>query len=292
MSEYDELIYSVDIGTWTSYRSVCNEEQLNLQANNLLDTGLSNGNINNVTFIFTKHMKLLHEYIVNCLQTFPTTYVKDARAKEAFYSARIEGAEGSLEEAIDICNGKETEVSYKSSRMIENCYLVADFFSAKQTMMTPAFLVEKWEVVVDGVCDNQSIRGMMFRNGDVRVGAHIPPHYTNVPALMIELCDFINSPQYDEFPFIKAALIHYVFESIHPFCDGNGRTGRWLIYWYLASRGIKAYNIGSFSEFIDKTRSTYYMKLTDAINEYNDCTAIIEYLLSVFADVYTSRYLN
>ena len=69
---------------------------------------------------------------------------------------------------------------------------------------------------------------MMFRSGDVRVGAHIPPHYTNVSALMIELCDFINSEQYDEFPFIKAALIHYMFESIHPFCDGNGRTGRVL----------------------------------------------------------------
>lgn len=288
MKEYDELIYPVDIGIWTSYRSVCNEEQLNLQENHLLNTGLSNGNVHNVTFIFTKYMKQLHEYIVNCLEKSPATYVKDTREKEAFYSARIEGAEGSLEEAINICSGKETEVSYKSSRMIENCYQVADFSNAEQIKMTPALLVEKWEMIVDGVCDNQSVRGTMFRNGDIRVGAHIPPYYTNVPSLMIALCDFINSDQYDEFPFIKAGLIHYVFESIHPFCDGNGRTGRWLIYWYLASRGIKAYQVGSFSELIDKTRSIYYMKLTEAINEYNDCTAIIEYLLSVFADVYTS----
>ena len=196
MKKYDELIYPADIGTWTSYWSICNEEQLNLQAKHLLDTGLSNGNVSNVSFIFTKYMKQLHDYIVNNLEKISSSYVKDVRAKEAFYSARIEGAKGSLEEAIEIGNGKETKVPYKSSKMIENCYLVADFSDVEQTTMTPAFLVERWERIVDGVCDNQSIRGTMFRSGDVRVGAHIPPYYTNVPALMITLCDFINSPQY------------------------------------------------------------------------------------------------
>ena len=64
----------------------------------------------------------------------------------------------------------------------------------------------------------------------------VPPPHEHVPALLEDLIDYVNSDEHP--PLLQAALAHAQFETIHPFGDGNGRTGRALIHVVLARRGL------------------------------------------------------
>jgi len=84
-------------------------------------------------------------------------------------------------------------------------------------------------------------------------------------------------------PLIKIAVIHYQFESIHPFSDGNGRTGRILMMLYLMFTKKLDYPVLFLSEYINKTRSVYY-KLLNQTNQSNDYTDFILYILNAIAE--------
>ena len=94
-----------------------------------------------------------------------------------------------------------------------------------------------------------------YRTIQVRVGNHWPPHSSLVPAMMQELFDYLKQPE--DHPLVKAAWAHRQFETIHPFADGNGRTGRALI-----NRVIQAPL--PISSYILRERETYYRMLNSA----------------------------
>ena len=87
----------------------------------------------------------------------------------------------------------------------------------------------------------------------------------------------MHSPD-DIDPLIKMPVIHYQFESIHPFYDGNGRTGRILNVLYLIVSGKLEYPILFLSEYINASRQEYYRYLNHG-HETTDYTDIITYLL-------------
>ena len=135
---------------------------------------------------------------------------------------------------------------------------------------------------MDGVCQNEEIKGTKYRNGDIQVGFYEGPSFELVEDLMKKWIIFYNSEKYDNYPFIKAALLHYSFETIHPFCDGNGRTGRMLMNHYLITHGYEQVKGISFSHTIDKNRVMYDASFSLAENEWNDCTPFLEYMCSIF----------
>jgi Fic family protein len=79
-------------------------------------------------------------------------------------------------------------------------------------------------------------------------------------------------------PLIKVAVIHYQFESIHPFCDGNGRSGRILMMLYLLYTKKLDYPVLFLSHYINQTRPIYYDLLAQT-NHSNDYTDFILYIL-------------
>jgi len=72
-----------------------------------------------------------------------------------------------------------------------------------------------------------------YRMMAVRVGQYLPPPPDAVSGLMFELLEWWNSPAKKLSPVLSSAILHYRFEAIHPFADGNGRTGRALALWEL-----------------------------------------------------------
>ena len=137
-----------------------------------------------------------------------------------------------------------------------------------------------WEIMTDNCCDNFDIAGTLFRTGDVAVGNHIGLRPALLEESMQIWCDYYNSNILDEYPFIKACLLHFAFAYIHPFCDGNGRSARLLMNSYLVSRGFDVCHTLAFSKEIGENVHAYYTALDSSENVQSDITPFIDYMLS------------
>lgn len=103
--------------------------------------------------------------------------------------------------------------------------------------------------------------GMLFAVYDSQTGVpeYIPPEYSEIPSLLDELVDYVNST--DDHPLIIAAIVHYQLVTIHPFEDGNGRTARLLSGYILDYYGYGFKGIGSLEEYFAYAPDEYYASL-------------------------------
>ena len=95
---------------------------------------------------------------------------------------------------------------------------------------------------------------------------------------MTDFEKFINNEEIDTPDLIKIAILHYQFESIHPFLDGNGRIGRLLIPLYIQSKGMLDKSCLYISDYIERNKDTYYDMLT-RVRTHNDMIAWIKFFL-------------
>lgn len=106
----------------------------------------------------------------------------------------------------------------------------------------------------------------------------IPPHYEHLSELMGDLENYIHNENIEIPLLIKAAIIHYQFETIHPFLDGNGRIGRLLIPLFLIEKDVLAKPLLYLSSYFEKEKSLYYDNLT-RVRTHNDMIQWIKYFL-------------
>jgi Fic family protein len=116
-----------------------------------------------------------------------------------------------------------------------------------------------------------------YREILVRVGRYLPPAPEMVSGLMSELLEWWNKEASKWSPIISSAVIHHHFEDIHPFADGNGRTGRTLALWELYRRGFDTHHIFSIDEFYWEDRPRYYRSLAAVRKAGGDLTGWLEY---------------
>ena len=116
-----------------------------------------------------------------------------------------------------------------------------------------------------------------YRTIAVRVGRYVPPPPQDVSGLMFELLEWWNKPAGELSPVLSSAIVHYRFETIHPFADGNGRTGRALALWELYRRGFDTHHIFSVDEYYWEDRPRYYAALEAVRREGEDLTGWLEY---------------
>jgi Fic family protein len=116
-----------------------------------------------------------------------------------------------------------------------------------------------------------------YRAMRVRVGEYVPPSPGEVPRLMQELLDWWSNEAAALSPVLSSAVLHYRFEAIHPFADGNGRTGRALALWELYRRGFDTHHIFSVDEFYWEDRPRYYAALQAVQREGEDLSSWLEY---------------
>lgn len=107
----------------------------------------------------------------------------------------------------------------------------------------------------------------------------IPPNYNFINDLMSDIEKFANDDLNHLPDLLKIAIIHYQFETIHPFLDGNGRVGRLLITLYLVSKGILKQPVLYLSNFFERHRTLYYGNLM-RVRTHNDLSQCLKFFLT------------
>jgi Fic family protein len=202
---------------------------------------------------------------------------KDSRARNAHSSTAIEGNPLTLEQVRAVEQNATLPVPGRIRREVVNYFAALRHIEKESTKkrLTHEDLFRLHRIVAGDVMD-QGEAGR-YRNIQVRVGAYVPPPPEEVSGLMSELLDWWNEDSLLLSPILSSAIVHHRFESIHPFADGNGRTGRALALWDLYRRGFDSHHIFSVDEFYWEDRPRYYAALQGVRANAEDLTSWIEY---------------
>jgi Fic family protein len=203
---------------------------------------------------------------------------KDTRIRNVHASTAIEGNPLTLEQVQALEEGREIATpDARSRREVVNCFAGLRYVEkhAMKERIRHEDLFELHRILAGEVMD-QGTAGS-YRMIAVRVGNHFPPAAADVSGLMFELLDWWNKESIKLSPLLSSAILHYRFEDIHPFADGNGRTGRALALWELYRRGFDSQHIFSVDEYYWEDRPGYYAALDAVRKTGEDLTGWLEY---------------
>jgi Fic family protein len=202
---------------------------------------------------------------------------KDSRARNAHSSTAIEGNPLTLEQVRAVEEGEILPVPGRVRREVVNYFAalrhIEKHASKKRLTHDDVFRLHR---IVAGEVMDQGEAGR-YRTIRVRVGEFIPPAPEDVSGLMFELLEWWNTESLVLSPVLSSAIVHHRFETIHPFADGNGRTGRALALWDLYRRGFDSHHIFSVDEFYWEDRARYYAELQAVRRNGDDVTSWLEY---------------
>lgn len=202
---------------------------------------------------------------------FVSMYVR----KEALLSSQIEGTQATLDDILD--PHIEQNTNQNVSDVIN--YIKATDFATEKLKTLPLccrLLLETHEVLLNDVRGSEKNPGE-FRRSQNWIGAqgstlktarYIPPCPEDMQDAMSDLEKYINETDQTD-PLIKIALIHYQFETIHPFLDGNGRIGRLMVNLFLKENRLLSYPTLYISYFLKRNRIEYYDRLTEVREKGN-----------------------
>ena len=199
------------------------------------------------------------------IDLFVSMYVQ----KEAVISSQIEGTQASLVDVLQKDKGKE---KIKDTEEIVN-YIKATHYAFKRLNKMPLcmrLIRETHAVLLSNVRGEEKMPGEFRRSqnwighagSSLKDASFIPPAPDEMDICLGDLERYIHEDSAIS-NLIKIALIHYQFETIHPFLDGNGRMGRLLIILYLREQGLIEYPVLYLSYFFKKNRNRYYELLNN-----------------------------
>lgn len=205
------------------------------------------------------------------VELFVSMYVR----KEALMSSQIEGTQATLEDVLDPMLEANTN---RNVADVVN-YIKATEFAIERLKTLPLcnrLIRETHAALMEGVRGQEKNPGE-FRHSQNWIGGqgstlknarYIPPAPDDMLDAMSDLEKYVNAD--DELDtLIRAALIHYQFETIHPFLDGNGRVGRLLITLFLMEKKVLTTPALYISYFLKKNRVEYYDRMTEVRTKGN-----------------------
>ena len=219
------------------------------------------------------------------VELFISMYVR----KEALISSQIEGTQCTLDDVLD--PDAERNINLDVADVIN--YVRACSFAIERLKTLPMcnrLLREIHGELMAGVRGQEKNPGE-FRKSQNWIGAanctlnearYIPPNVEDMNVALMDLEAYMNTDD-DYDPLIRIALIHYQFETIHPFLDGNGRVGRLMILLYLMEQGFISKPVIYISYFLKKNQIEYYDRISEVRRSGN-----YEQWISFFLDAVSS----
>jgi len=224
-----------------------------------------------MTLLLSKADRLMGE-LKGTGHTLPNPYllITPYTQREAVSSSQIEGTQASLNDLLLLEAGGTGQNNLADIQEVQN-YARALEVGVKRMGKLPIstrFLKELHSILMRGV------RGHHTTPGELRVtqnwigspgcllpdAKHVPPPVKEMAACLSDLEQYIHSDPKEPL-LIQCAFIHYQFEAIHPFLDGNGRLGRLLILFLMLERGMLSQPILYLSSFFYRYRTEYYTRL-------------------------------
>ena len=206
-------------------------------------------------------------------------------AKEATQSSRIEGTQTNIQQAV--MPEESVPLDQRDDWAEIQNYISAMNLAIPRMQNLPLssrLIREIHAELMKGVRGKNKQPGE-FRTSQNWIGGSnindavfVPPPFAKIPELMSDIEMFIHNPKTLLPDLLKIALIHYQFETIHPFNDGNGRTGRLLITLYLVSKGLLKRPVLYMSDYLERHRNSYYTSITKVRTE-NDITQWLLFFL-------------
>ena len=209
--------------------------------------------------------------------------------KEALLSSQIEGTQCTLDDIFDPLIEENTNQNVSD---VVN-YIKATEYALDRLNTLPLcnrLIKEAHRILMEGVRGQEKSPGE-FRysqnwiggqNSNIKTARYIPPNVLDMQEAMSDLEKYINSDDSLD-PLIQAALIHYQFETIHPFLDGNGRIGRLLITLFLIEKKVISCPSLYISYFLKMNRIEYYDRMSQ-VRKNGDYEQWVLFFLQALAD--------
>ena len=209
--------------------------------------------------------------------------------KEALLSSQIEGTQCTLDDIFDPLIEENTNQNVSD---VVN-YIKATEYALDRLNTLPLcnrLIKETHRILMEGVRGQEKSPGE-FRysqnwiggqNSNIKTARYIPPNVLDMQEAMSDLEKYINSDDSLD-PLIQAALIHYQFETIHPFLDGNGRIGRLLITLFLIEKKVISCPSLYISYFLKMNHIEYYDRMSQ-VRKNGDYEQWVLFFLQALAD--------
>lgn len=204
-------------------------------------------------------------YFVPNADMYLTMYAR----KEALLSSQIEGTQCTFD---DLLSPSQTQLHHKDVADVVNYVraVARGVELLKKMPLCTRLLRQVHAVLLDGVRGTEKNPGELRSSQNwigpsgctIATASFVPPNIEDLSNTLQDLERFINEPQVEMDPIVRAALVHYQFETAHPFLDGNGRLGRLLITLMLINDGVLHSCLFYPSFQFKKNRSEYYRQLT------------------------------
>lgn len=225
-------------------------------------------------------LDMYSEYIPN-IDLFISMHV----LKEATQSSKIEGTKTNMEEALldkeDVQLEKRDDWE-EVQNYISALKLAID--GLNDLPFSSRLIKQSHKTLLQGVRGEHKLPGE-FRSSQNWIGGasindaiFVPPIHDTVGDYMGDLEKFAHNDEIHLPDLLKIALIHYQFETVHPFLDGNGRVGRLMITLYLVEKGILKKPVLYLSDFFERNRTLYYDNLM-RVREKNDLNQWFKFFL-------------
>lgn len=213
-------------------------------------------------------------------------FIKMYATKEATNSNRIEGTRTTFEDAI-------TPVEQIRPELRDDWHEVQNYIQAinysinrlKELPISIRLIREAHKILLQGVRGEHKTPGEIRKTQNWIGGSSlndaffIPPEPNMLSDLLTDIEKFLHNENLQVPEIIKAGIVHYQFETIHPFLDGNGRTGRLLIILYLISTGLLNKPVLYISDFFERNRISYYDSLS-MVKQTDNMTQWLKFFLN------------